>query len=170
MKSFGSLVGAIAIAAAVISPASAAIYDFELTGSRNATFQIDTSATPTFASSSFIGSQISYDVTGLFGGVQETASAGFGTFLAATLNIGAAGLGFTQFAGPDLFNGDIVNPVFNLGTFNLTSIASGASTITISQAVAAVPELSTWAMMIMGFVGVGFMAYRRKQSRPVRFA
>lgn len=29
--------------------------------------------------------------------------------------------------------------------------------------VAAVPEPSTWAMMILGFAGVGFMAYRRKQ-------
>jgi hypothetical protein len=28
--------------------------------------------------------------------------------------------------------------------------------------VAAVPEPSTWAMMILGFCGVGFMAYRRK--------
>ena len=29
----------------------------------------------------------------------------------------------------------------------------------------AVPETSTWAMMILGFAGVGFMAYRRK-SKP----
>jgi hypothetical protein len=28
--------------------------------------------------------------------------------------------------------------------------------------VAAVPEPSTWAMMILGFAGIGFMAYRRK--------
>ena len=28
--------------------------------------------------------------------------------------------------------------------------------------VAAVPEASTWAMMILGFVGVGFMAWRQK--------
>jgi len=28
-----------------------------------------------------------------------------------------------------------------------------------------VPEPSTWAMMLLGFAGVGFMAYRRK-SRP----
>ena len=34
---------------------------------------------------------------------------------------------------------------------------------------AAVPEPSTWAMMIMGFAGVGFMAYRRKQG-PVLVA
>jgi hypothetical protein len=30
--------------------------------------------------------------------------------------------------------------------------------------VAAVPEPSTWAMMILGFCGVGFMAYRRKKN------
>ena len=30
--------------------------------------------------------------------------------------------------------------------------------------VAAVPELSTWAMMILGFCGVGFMAYRRRTT------
>ena len=29
-----------------------------------------------------------------------------------------------------------------------------------------VPEPSTWAMMILGFCGVGFMAYRRKQNGP----
>ncbi len=31
--------------------------------------------------------------------------------------------------------------------------------------VQAVPEPSTWAMMILGFMGVGFMAYRRKNNR-----
>jgi hypothetical protein len=31
---------------------------------------------------------------------------------------------------------------------------------------AAVPEPSTWAMMILGFCGLGFMAYRRKQNGP----
>jgi hypothetical protein len=30
--------------------------------------------------------------------------------------------------------------------------------------VAAVPEPSTWAMMILGFFGVGLMAYRRKDK------
>ena len=27
-----------------------------------------------------------------------------------------------------------------------------------------IPEPSTWAMMILGFAGVGFMAYRRKRN------
>jgi hypothetical protein len=33
-----------------------------------------------------------------------------------------------------------------------------------------VPEPSTWAMMILGFFGVGFMAYRRKSQTSLRFA
>ena len=36
----------------------------------------------------------------------------------------------------------------------------------ISLSVSGVPETSTWAMMILGFFGVGFMAYRRKQNGP----
>jgi hypothetical protein len=35
---------------------------------------------------------------------------------------------------------------------------------------AAVPEPATWAMMIVGFFGVGFMAYRRKNSYSFRLA
>jgi hypothetical protein len=35
--------------------------------------------------------------------------------------------------------------------------------------VSAVPEPSTWAMMILGFAGVGFMAYRR-ESKPASMA
>jgi hypothetical protein len=34
----------------------------------------------------------------------------------------------------------------------------------------AVPEPSTWAMMILGFVGLGFMAYRRKNSTMLNAA
>jgi PEP-CTERM motif len=34
----------------------------------------------------------------------------------------------------------------------------------------AVPEPSTWAMMILGFCGIGFMAYRRKSKPSFRFA
>jgi len=44
---------------------------------------------------------------------------------------------------------------------------SGAQTLTIS---AAVPEPATWAMMISGFMGVGFLAYRRKSNHSFRLA
>lgn len=36
--------------------------------------------------------------------------------------------------------------------------------------VASVPEPSTWAMLILGFAGVGFMAYRRKNQGALRLA
>ena len=36
--------------------------------------------------------------------------------------------------------------------------------------VSAVPEPSTWAMLIVGFLGVGFMAYRRNNKAMMRFA
>ncbi len=41
-----------------------------------------------------------------------------------------------------------------------TSLGDGTFTATV----AAVPEPSTWAMMIMGFVGVGAMTYRRRKN------
>jgi hypothetical protein len=43
-----------------------------------------------------------------------------------------------------------------------------AAVLTFETSVAAVPEPSTWAMMIIGFAGVGFVAYRRKsKSAPM---
>jgi|SRR5665213_929016 len=39
-----------------------------------------------------------------------------------------------------------------------------------SVSVSAVPEPATWAMMILGFMGVGFMAYRKNNKASFRFA
>lgn len=36
-----------------------------------------------------------------------------------------------------------------------------------TAAVAAVPEPSTWAMMLLGFLGIGFTAYRKRQGLRV---
>jgi hypothetical protein len=41
--------------------------------------------------------------------------------------------------------------------------------VTTGSGVSAVPEPSTWAMMILGFAGIGFAAYRRK-SKPALMA
>jgi len=50
-------------------------------------------------------------------------------------------------------------------TINFSEI-NGPSYIGLDDvSVTAVPEPATWAMMILGFAGVGFMAYRRK-SKP----
>jgi len=58
--------------------------------------------------------------------------------------------------------------------FSIDPSFLGASNYSIETSfgvgnVSAVPEPSTWAMMIFGFAGVGFMAYRRK-SKPALMA
>ena len=45
------------------------------------------------------------------------------------------------------------------------SSGTQASPIVDNISIAAVPEPSTWAMMILGFAGIGFLAYRRR-SKP----
>jgi hypothetical protein len=52
------------------------------------------------------------------------------------------------------------------GFFSPSSEGEQSATLTIS----AVPELSTWAMMILGFCGVGFVAYRRKDKLALNAA
>jgi hypothetical protein len=61
----------------------------------------------------------------------------------------------------------------NIGNNNFQEVwtngpLNGPSGLQISVA-GAVPEPSTWAMMIVGFAGLGFMAYRRK-SKPALMA
>ena len=50
--------------------------------------------------------------------------------------------------------------------FNVDSSRTGPERLICAPAV---PEPSTWAMMILGFAGLGFMAYRRK-SKPALMA
>ena len=61
--------------------------------------------------------------------------------------------------------GAATNPIEEeqLGAENTTFHENGPAGELVLQ-VAAVPEPSTWAMMMLGFAGLGFMAYRRKQN------
>jgi hypothetical protein len=55
-----------------------------------------------------------------------------------------------------------------LNPFSQASFTGEVGKLTVSVT-DAVPEPSTWAMMILGFAGVGFMAYRQK-SKPALMA
>ncbi len=60
----------------------------------------------------------------------------------------------TGFAtGGSLINAHIDLPLTNIAAFDPNAVTPG------------VPEPSTWAMMILGFAGVGFMAYRRRNRQ-----
>jgi hypothetical protein len=56
-------------------------------------------------------------------------------------------------------------PNLRLGIFASLSDATGDAD-GFTAIAASVPEPATWAMMILGFFGVGFMAYRRKPNGP----
>jgi hypothetical protein len=71
----------------------------------------------------------------------------------------------------DSIDGLAVNFFDNNGLFKLQSTVDSGGNAANGVAldsfqVTAVPEASTWAMMILGFFGVGFMAYRRKDTLP----
>jgi hypothetical protein len=104
--------------------------------------------------------------------------------------VGAAVLNFTVTIGGHLYdltnsfgnvrflNGSLVNltvgqtPVpfsFAANGLQFTFFDQNANTSTVGSIsaalhVAAVPELSTWAMMILGFAGLGVLTYRRRRQ------
>jgi len=49
------------------------------------------------------------------------------------------------------------------GVFTFSSLSFTLVPETITVTVSGVPEPSTWAMMILGFAGVGYMTYRRRK-------
>lgn len=94
-----------------------------------------------------IGSQLNQvtlaaDSSGFFGRPFETYTFDY----VATSSLTT--VSFTLFSSTDFGNNDPL-----IDGVSLQEIATGA-----------VPEPSTWAMMILGFAGVGFMAYRRRNS------
>ena len=58
------------------------------------------------------------------------------------------------------------------GDYYLNLSGTGGGTAgyggTLSTSVSAVPEPATWAMMLLGFASVGFMAYRRRTQNAFR--
>jgi hypothetical protein len=89
------------------------------------------------------------------------------SFYNLTINDGGNDLNL----GFDLNGGALATTGFGHSTveteFSGAPIFVVSGTITEGTGItAAVPEPSTWAMMILGFCGLGFIAYRRKQNGP----
>jgi hypothetical protein len=126
-------------------------YTFQLVGSA---FLTITSATNVFpATTDFITdfSGSIFQQVGAIGGADDILVLGP---LAATANCGLDCQGF---------GGSTILAAGNY-YLNISGAGGGTSGYGGNLSVRAVPEPSTWAMMILGFVGVGFMAYRRKDK------
>jgi PEP-CTERM motif len=168
MKLKALLTGAaLAVATLMTSAAQAEILNFTIdwggAGGTVETFQLDSLAggPDAFGTPPYVLFSITNDNLGnngiFFGDI--SANGWFGT--------GPTGAGFVNqtrqdFASPAFYadNGSSITAFAGE-----TLIARNGSIVTI----AAVPEPSTWAMMILGFAGIGFMACRRK-SKPALMA
>jgi hypothetical protein len=67
-----------------------------------------------------------------------------------------------------LFNVGITGPV--VLSFTSADPSGPYGPVVGGVSISAVPEASTWAMMVLGFFGVGFMAYRRNNKPVFRLA
>ena len=161
----------------IASPAYAAPLLFSFTGNvygtpKTGSFQLDSNPTPSSVNdqSAFGLTQIFFNnVQGVFNGTSEIASSiSFGTGGASQFQFQSPSSGFAQFGGATVFSGSLNSPVFNPGTYAFTGFTSG--TLTISNAMAAVPEPATWAMMMVGFGAAGFVMRRRKPRPSVSYA
>jgi len=98
------------------------------------------------------------------GTVTVTITDIFNATFTGTTGAIAANTDFASFGGWST-DGDIIKSI--LVTTSDTGGFKEVKQIEFSVA-GAVPEPSTWAMLILGFFGVGFMAYRRKGQAVLR--
>jgi len=126
-----------------------------------------TTAMSALATNANLANAITLNVYSATGALLEQHTAASGL----TLNQVAAGLGgsgivfgLTPAEQLQLFttlNANAGNEIFTVGA-TFANAQGGPETISAVHLTGAVPEPSTWAMLILGFFSVGFMAYRRR--------
>jgi hypothetical protein len=94
------------------------------------------------------------------------------TFNFGSLTLAAFQLDEHKPAGFDFtaHNGEVITDIdiFLVGVgSNITDFEHFRLDVAAIPAVAAVPELSTWGMMLLGFAGVGTLAYRKRRQSGV---
>jgi hypothetical protein len=182
MKSFKLAAGLLAVgfALAFNAPASASIFEFALTFSDPAgsptggtgTLALDLASAPTGSTSLSIGNGngfVSLDAIVDGGVFHFTSINSIGMSNGLFNNISATEVTASNGLTLGLSTGGLT---YNLYGVNNSGIGNGTIMVgeATPQAVAAVPEPATWAMMILGFAGVGFMAYRRSRKEGLALA
>ena len=178
-KSFAALMiaGLLPLAAAS-SPAIAEVFDWSLTGPAPSLGGVPfpgsgtitaspTGSTGVFAIDTITGMVNGSDITGTstFEGADNMLFTNGFAFVSTT------GISFETAAGQSVnifsFFGQETPPTGNAyGELTSNPSAFGVGTFTLT----AVPEASTWAMMVVGFAGLGLAGYRASQKRAVAAA
>ena len=142
--------------------------NFVNTGGPHTPFTYNLNATPT---------SISFVNPAIFSAAGTSGATPYGTFNHGVDMVGVNGAPGSQHGPLDFTVFGITTANFNanaLGYFfaaDLIRLSNGATgSVAAGVLSPAVPEASTWAMMLLGFFGVGFLAYRRKNQGQVRLA
>ncbi len=115
----------------------------------------------------------SMDIFGLYWGSIDTYNSV--EFLLNGAQVGAIIKG-SDLAVPIEASGNQLGPdsnayvTFSNLLFDEVILSSTGNSFEFSNVAAAAPEPATWAMMVLGFAGIGFLAYRRKSKPSFRFA
>lgn len=164
------VIGAV-IAMIGATPACAAVYDFNFSGTGlffgeplAGTGTLTTSDVSQVSSLNGYTYQTITGITGTFNGSQITGLANVtGSnnlfYLTGPFFVDGNGLGFSTAAGSS------VNLFVTNGTqyrVNAGGLSTGFVTARASPAMAAVPEPATWALMLVGFGAIGLSMRRRK--------
>jgi PEP-CTERM motif len=180
IKSLGLLIGLFAFA--TLQQASATVYTFSFTddGQDNWASHLQGTVSGEIFGLSDNGAGQTPTSIEIISSPEGITNTTFISFLSGTFDVtngvitgvnGASGFGVVvrDAAGDTLYldsfdgasayqNALVTAPPAYLATSNIGGFDG------VTYGVAAVPEPSTWAMMILGFAGVGFMAYRRKSK------
>jgi hypothetical protein len=111
----------------------------------------------------------SSDISSILSGTDGTTNIDFTTVTLNGVNFNTVQTGTQEFR--NLLNQTIVaganNTLFVSGTSGGAAAFSG--NLTFSAVTSAVPEPGTWAMMLIGFAGIGY-SMRKKPARRAHFA
>jgi len=98
------------------------------------------------------------------------------TFWDEALGGGLVAGNLYNFLGPQLYTGSESSPTFIPGVYKglLNDFTRKTDTVTVTELLPisdppplAAPELSTWAMLLLGFVGLGYAGYRKARTRAI---
>jgi len=174
-KSIAALMIAVLPLGAALEPASAKVFDWSLTGTSPDLGGVPFPGSGTITASS-TGSTGVWSIDSMTGVVNGSEITGASTFEGADNLLFTNGFAFTSTVGISFetaagqsvnifsFFGQGTPPTGNAyGELTSNPGAFGVGHFTLT----AVPEASTWAMMLVGFAGLGVAGYRASQKRGV---